>query len=49
MLEENSTDSNNKEVYIIETEFSNDKTIKELIKELILNSHIETSPEKWYN
>lgn len=38
----------NKDIYIIETDFK-DKNIKELIKELILNAHIETSPETWYN
>ena len=38
----------NKDIYIIETDFK-DKNIKELIKELILNTHIETSPETWYN
>lgn len=39
----------NKDVYIIETEFKDDKNVKELIKELILNTHIETSPKTWYN
>lgn len=39
----------NKDVYIVETEFKADKDIKELLKELILNESIETSPEIWYN
>lgn len=49
MDNDNKNIEENKDVYIIETEFKNDKNIKELIRELILNAHIETSPETWYN
>ncbi len=45
---DNESIEENKDIYIIETDFK-DKNIKELIKELILNTHIETSPETWYN
>lgn len=41
--------SEKNDIYTIETIFSNNKTIKELIKELILNTHIETDAETWYN
>ena len=41
---DNESIEENKDIYIIETDFK-DKNIKELIKELILNTHIATSPE----
>lgn len=47
MNQNNKTENN--DVYILEMEFKNDKTIKELIKELLTNAHIETDPETWYN
>lgn len=47
MNENNQSDKN--DIYTLETIFTDDKTIKELIKELILNAHIETDPETWYN
>lgn len=49
MDNDNKNIEENKDIYTIETEFKDDKNIKELIKELILNTHIETSPETWYN
>lgn len=48
-MDNNNTTEENKDVYIIETEFQNDKNIKELIKDLILNANIETDFETWYN
>ena len=47
MNENNKTE--NKDIYLVETEYKSERPIKELIKELMLNAHIETDTEIWYN